>query len=425
MSSSGSSSSAAAPVAPITLQHVFGLKGDVKDNVHYIDEMTVLYPAGYNIVLHNTENNKPQKFVPLGTNHRFVERETGKAFVCVLIRHAPLLFQRHVAHVRIGNICWKTLTVFFVSNVTNDKYAGSQDYVTACDISAICVSNRTTTSKGGRYLAVAERGDQSRAVVSVFDLFSQRKKNKSIIQDASSREYVCMCFSPDGKYLLTQGGAPDWSLVNWQWEKGRPVQSARVSNPVGSPIYQCSFCPKHPSVVCVTGNGILRFLHIENLDFKWIPVSLGKREPQNYLCHCWLDEQIVVGTDTGDILLFDNAEFQGVLESSPSDGKSIDCITAFSKGFICGCDEGVIYIFERDEKEFFKRTKSFQIDNNYVRVRNIAISPSEDNITCTLENNQVGRCSGGRGASHVSSFASYFHLLRFVVVPCARCSKRS
>ncbi len=60
-------SSGAVAAPPIALQHIFGLKGDVKDNVHYIDEMTVLYPAGYNIVLHNTENNKPQKFVPLGT----------------------------------------------------------------------------------------------------------------------------------------------------------------------------------------------------------------------------------------------------------------------------------------------------------------------------------------------------------------------
>ena len=50
--------------------------------------------------------------------------------------------------------------------------------------------------------------------------------------------------------------------------------------------------------------------------------SQGKREPQNYLCHAWLDDRILVGTDTGDILLFENAEFRGVLESSPSDGTS-------------------------------------------------------------------------------------------------------
>ena len=51
-------------MSSVSLKHIFGLKGDVKDNIHYIDETNVLYPAGYNIVLYNTEK-KTQKFVPL------------------------------------------------------------------------------------------------------------------------------------------------------------------------------------------------------------------------------------------------------------------------------------------------------------------------------------------------------------------------
>jgi len=111
----------------------------------------------------------------------------------------------------------------------------------------------------------------------------------------------------------------------------------------------------------VTGSGILRFLHLEQSEFKSIPYSM-KREPQNYLCHCWIEDrvrcvahrlahnrsQILVGTDTGDILVFENADFKEVcdlfyrhrsdsclqvLVSSPQDGKSIDSICAFSKGY--------------------------------------------------------------------------------------------
>jgi hypothetical protein len=37
------------------LRHVFGLKGDVRNNVHYYDESHVLYPAGQNIVIFNLE----------------------------------------------------------------------------------------------------------------------------------------------------------------------------------------------------------------------------------------------------------------------------------------------------------------------------------------------------------------------------------
>jgi WD40 repeat protein len=56
---------------------------------------------------------------------------------------------------------------------------------------------------------------------------------------------------------------------------------------------------------------------------------------------------------------------------------------------VAGCDEGVLYVFERDEKEIYKQTKSFQIEQNYVKILNLSLSPSEDNIVCTLANNQA------------------------------------
>jgi hypothetical protein len=157
-----------------------------------------------------------------------------------------------------------------------------------------------------------------------------------------------------------------------------------------APLYQCSFCPTDPKVVCVTGAGILRFLHLEQNDIKSIGISMGANPTtttaaatkpgavntasasfplgitgsggssaasaggaagagaagaaataggggappqQNYLCHCWVDDRILVGTEHGEILVFENAEYRGALDSSPSqDGKSIDSIAAFSKG---------------------------------------------------------------------------------------------
>ncbi len=36
----------------------------MKNNVHYVDETILVYPAGHNIVLHNLES-KQQQFVPL------------------------------------------------------------------------------------------------------------------------------------------------------------------------------------------------------------------------------------------------------------------------------------------------------------------------------------------------------------------------
>ena len=49
-------------LAQMITRHVFGLKPDVRGNVWYLDEQTVLYPAGHNIVIFNTEQ-KTQKFI--------------------------------------------------------------------------------------------------------------------------------------------------------------------------------------------------------------------------------------------------------------------------------------------------------------------------------------------------------------------------
>lgn len=51
-------------IAACAHRHVFGIKGDVKDNIGFMDEQTVLYPAGANTVLYNTET-KNQKFIPV------------------------------------------------------------------------------------------------------------------------------------------------------------------------------------------------------------------------------------------------------------------------------------------------------------------------------------------------------------------------
>lgn len=50
-------------LASVSHRHVFGVKADCGDNVHVLDEQTVLYPAGNNLVLFNMET-RTQKFLP-------------------------------------------------------------------------------------------------------------------------------------------------------------------------------------------------------------------------------------------------------------------------------------------------------------------------------------------------------------------------
>ena len=44
-------------------RHIFGLRGDVKDNIHFVEENTIIYPVGHTVVSYNVET-KVQRFTP-------------------------------------------------------------------------------------------------------------------------------------------------------------------------------------------------------------------------------------------------------------------------------------------------------------------------------------------------------------------------
>ena len=123
---------------------------------------------------------------------------------------------------------------------------------------------------------------------------------QAISADVQSRQFVSLAFSPDSKGLITHGGAPDWTLVYWMWEKAKVGAVAKTSNPQNSAIFQCSYNPIDNTVICVTGDGICKFLRITDQTLKPLPGAMGKREPQAYLCHAWMsEERVVVATDNG------------------------------------------------------------------------------------------------------------------------------
>lgn len=65
---------------------------------------------------------------------------------------------------------------------------------------------------------------------------------------------------------------------------------------------------------------------------------------------------MVASTDSGEIVLFKNNDWKQILQHSPADNKTIDCIIPFSKGFLCGCEDGVVRMFEKSDnaQEVFK-----------------------------------------------------------------------
>ena len=155
-------------IAVAQTKYSYGLKGDVANNVWYLDEQSIIYPAGANVVIFNIDQ-RVQKFIP-----------------CT---------------------------------------AGSEG------MTALAISPNK------RYAAIAEK-KSDKPTVTIFDLTTLRRRKILSFAECTAQEYVSLAFSPDSKYLISQMGAPDWTLVYWHWEKARVMASIKSNGATNYPIHQ-------------------------------------------------------------------------------------------------------------------------------------------------------------------------------------------
>ncbi|KPA78076.1 hypothetical protein ABB37_06806 [Leptomonas pyrrhocoris] len=283
---------------------VFGVCEDVKDGIHYLDEDYIVWIAGESVVLLDTQQGS-QELIPC---------------------------------------------------------------TSACEgVTAMALApNR-------RLLAVAESGKSPSVVIYLFDpAASPRIKRRSILHlsDVGSHEYVSLSFSHDGRYLVALGGFPEWKLVYWDVEKHKMLaHSTALENTLEAKdvrhLNQCSIAPRDPALICVSGRGCVKFFSYA--DGHLFPSSGGVEAAEvHYLAHSWLMEdanRLVVSTDNGDLLLFEDKQYQHPLPLSPSDGIAITALASYTKGFACGGDMGLITLFERTRsKEMYRKVRTFRFN---------------------------------------------------------------
>ena len=141
------------PAQVLSQYHLFGLNGDVNNNVIFINENVVVYPAANSVIFFNSET-KIQKFIPLSDE--------------------------------------------------------------SDSISALAI----TPNK--KILAVAERSEKGPSI-SLWDLQRMHRRKVFTVADDTFEEFTSLAFSPDNKMLLAQGGAPEWNMTIWLWEKSKLV----------------------------------------------------------------------------------------------------------------------------------------------------------------------------------------------------------
>jgi WD40 repeat protein len=317
----------------------------------------------------------------------------------------------HVDDHRVAYVSGHNVVSYSTEDRSMQFYPGIEGTIT---ITALALSaNR-------RFLAVAERART--AIVSIFDMSSNKKKRTMTTTDCASEEYVSMAFpsGSENKFLATQGGAPDWTLVLWQWDRTRVVSTAKIAY-TGS-VCQVSFNILDYSlgIVC-TGNANIKCHKITEGQLKQQAFNgLAKKENHvsstNYLCHSWLfDGKLVVGTDANDILVFDqNYELKVVLLTLVTDWAS-RVICPFAGGFLVGGDLGQILIFERNPEDLrnqYAKTRSINIARYPdARIKGLSMSPQGDFLVIGLDTSQVLSLAFNADRDEPSHLVCSFHHL--------------
>jgi WD40 repeat protein len=323
---------------------MFGVNGEIRHNVDFVEDAVISYVAGHNLVFYD-QMEKRQKFIH--------GRESASG----------------------------------ISSV------------------ALCPNKK--------YIALAEKGDT--AAIAVYNIRTLRKFKNLHYDKWSTKEVVNMAFSADNQLLLTLGGAPDWTLVCWNWNKAKVLSYVQVSE--NFPLYQTSFCPLDASVACVSGKDRLSFYRVLDNELRVIPSST--LTDTNVLCHVWMkqpEDHLVVGTDEGELLVYEKSSLLCKLAQSPKnmgitsgDGDAssfsgpirIESLVAVSKGFIAGCSNATFRLYSlvtdrpASATDMFQCSCTWSVNDHNSEIMSMSLSPNEDSLVAVLA---TERCEHSRQA---------------------------
>jgi WD40 repeat protein len=324
----------------------------VNANLQFVEEQTLIYPSGNNVVLYNHET-KQQKFI------------------------LPLEKSEGISTLNISsNKKWLALA---------EK--GKKPQVLVYEIQ---------TNRRRKILSVPEM-ESSEFVAVAFS-----GDSKFLFTLSGGPDWILYFWSWEKAKVLCSAKIAGGSE--------RIVQTKDGKEPMNG--FQCATSPTDSSLVSVVGNGTFKIFRYAEGALRLI--SQSKSEQRNILAHCWIaEDRIACGTNEGKILVFDiNGELKSELQhiSNYADGpRMIRSMVSFQRGLLIASDGGTVALYEKSEegmnnntniaptttgavppiKDQYKKIREFSLPDEQSNIVKIAINATEDSFVCATENSQL------------------------------------
>ena len=241
---------------------------------------------------------------------------------------------------------------------------------------------------GKRNVAFSDNSPQPS--ICIFDLNSLHTINYLHLgEDFGSTGLISLSFSEDGHYLLAQGRRPNWALVIFSLETNQRISSIKTSEDE-TPVTQCTFSPGKNPLIAVTGDNIFKIYKLDQ--GKLNEIIYPNPRIGNILCHLWLNENILICSDSSGNIHSVLNECKFNFNESKNFNSPIISMAKFKRGFITGSEGGYLTIFDigsnSNEFKVINEIKLFG-EESPISVHSITIDSSGDTAIITLINNRI------------------------------------
>ncbi|GLH13925.1 Uncharacterized protein GBIM_18409 [Gryllus bimaculatus] len=152
------------------------------------------------------------------------------------------------------------------------------------------------------HVAVAEKG--LNPLIIIYEWPSM--EHIRVLRGGAKRAFACLHYSPDGRFLCSQGCEPDYFLTVWNWKKGRILRQQKA---YGQDVFNAMFSDYSLGNLTTAGYGHIKFWKLAKT-FTGLKLMgkigrFGKTEMCDIIGFIALpDEQVVSGCEWGNMLIW-------------------------------------------------------------------------------------------------------------------------